>query len=84
MDFSADAMNPLLYETGTRYGVWHPASPDEMFAPGAFDRSVGKVTAVTAEGRTIGHDRLISAEVAEDGSGAMLTFEVVDRTGGAS
>lgn len=70
---------PFDQQPGERTTAWQPAGPDEVFASGAFDRSVGQLIVDQYEGRPVGHSRVIAAEVAEDGSGVMLTLEVVDR-----
>jgi hypothetical protein len=80
------SMPPLL-QVGVRYEAWQPAGTfevpgkgefQERFASGAFNRSVGKVIPLKIEERPVGHVRVISAEVAEDGSGVTFTYEIVD------
>src|SRR5690348_14332702 len=77
-----------LTEPGGRFDFWLPAEPVEVpgkgtfpqrFGPGAFNSSIGKIVPVKHEGRVIGHERVVAAEVADDGSGVMFTVEVVDR-----
>ena len=70
---------PSPFQPGTRSSFWQPAEAFERFAPGAFDRTIGQVIPLKYEGRVIGHQRVIAAEVADDGSGVMFTVEVVDR-----
>jgi phage head maturation protease len=76
-----------LLRPGMRYTFWSPAGTFEVpgkgefperFAPGAFDRTVGTVVPLTYEGSTIGRGRVISAEVAADGSGVSITYEVLE------
>ena len=76
---------PVL-QPGMRYTFWHPAGSvhvpgkgefAERFAPGAFDGTVGTEFPITLQGNVIGRGRLIEAEVAEDGSGVSLTYEVL-------
>lgn len=52
----------------------------EVFAPGAFDRAVGAVFPLRDEpgGRVLGHVRLLSADVADDGLSAAFACEVTD------
>jgi phage head maturation protease len=78
---------PPLLQVGIRYEIWQPAGTFEVpckgefqqqFAPGAFDRSVGKVVPLKIESRPVGHARVVSAEVAQDGSGVTFTYEIVD------
>lgn len=79
-------MNPLSLEPGTRYTAWEPAPTDYVpgkgevrsrFAPGSWDRQVGKVVPLKVEGTEVAQVRLVAAEVAEDGSGVSLTYEVL-------
>ena len=70
---------PFSQQPGERTTAWSPAAPGEVYAPGAFDRSIGQIIVDQLEGRPVGHSRIIAAEVAADGSGVMLTLEVVDR-----
>lgn len=62
---------------GDKFTTWQPAGDWERFAPGAFDSVIGQVVPLTYEGHRVGRCRLISAEVAADGSGAALLFEAV-------
>lgn len=70
---------PFNQQPGERMTAWAFAAPGEVYAPGAFDRSVGQIITDQLEGRPVGHSRIIAAEVAADGSGVTLTLEVVDR-----
>jgi phage head maturation protease len=49
----------------------------ERFAPGAFDSEIGKVVPLSAEGRVLGECEILSADVAEDGSGVMFTYRIL-------
>jgi hypothetical protein len=70
---------PFSQQPGDRTTSWMPAAPGEVYAPGAFDRSVGQIIVDKYGDVPVGHSRIIAAEVAEDGSGVTLTLEVVDR-----
>jgi phage head maturation protease len=83
------ASHPPMFEPGMRYTIWQPAGTvdipgkgefTERFAPGAFDGTVGKEVPLTYEEREIGRGRVVSAEVAEDGSGVSITYEVLERS----
>jgi hypothetical protein len=78
---------PPLFQVGVRYEAWQPAGTFEVpgkgefqqqFAPGAFDRQVGKIVPLKVAGRARGHVRVVAAEVAGDGSGVTFTYEIVD------
>lgn len=79
--------HPFMPQPGMRYTLWEPAGTidvpgkgefPQQFAPGAFNRSIGKVIPIKYEGREICQGRVISAEVADDGSGVSITYEVVN------
>jgi hypothetical protein len=79
---------PALDEPGMQSEFWQPADPfyvegkgwfPQKFMQGAFDGTVDQIVPMTYEGRLLGHVKIISAKVAEDGSGVMFTIEVVDR-----
>jgi hypothetical protein len=81
-------IRPHLDEPGMRSEFWQPADPfyvegkgwfPQKFMPGSFDSTVGQIVPMTYEGRLLGHVKVISATVAEDGSGVMFVIEVVDR-----
>lgn len=58
-----------------RIVVIERAQPDEVFAPNAFDRNVGKVVRLTAEGIEPVTGTLVAAQVADDGHSVTLTFD---------
>jgi hypothetical protein len=61
----------------TRISFWHPAEEHERFAPGAFDRAIGQQVPMKGpERQDLGLCTLVAAEVAEDGTGVLLTIEV--------
>jgi hypothetical protein len=51
----------------------------ESFSQGAFDSVIDQVVPVRFEERIVGWDRIIAAEVAEDGSGVTFTCEIINR-----
>jgi len=78
---------PFIPPVGTRVEQYQPAGvfqvpgkgeAEQKFAQGAFDGSVGKVVPITMEGRTIGSGRVISADVALDGSGVTIVYEITE------
>jgi hypothetical protein len=55
------------------------AAPDGgRFGPHAWDRVVGEIVPLKIYGETAGHVRLVAAEVVDDGTFALLTFEQVN------
>lgn len=55
-------------------------APDfELFAPGAFDRNIGKIVPMLLAGHIKpGRCRVVAAEIVDDGHAALITYEVVD------
>lgn len=80
---------PFRMELGARYQAWRPASwieipgrPDAellvKFPPGAFDSQLGSLLQMRRnDGIAVAVARMISADVAPDGSGCMFTFEII-------
>ena len=62
----------------TRFQIIQHADEGSPFAHNAFDGAIGKATTLKVEGRGVGETTLISAEVADDGKTARLTFETDD------
>lgn len=63
----------------TQISFWQPAGENERFASHAWDGQLGKQVPLKGPGgEDLGLCTLVSAEVAEDGSGVMLTIEVPD------
>ena len=82
----SEAMRFPLMAPGMRYTVWQPAGVypvpgkgefAQRFAPGSWDRAIGQVGTINWNGRPIGRGRIIAADVAEDGSGVTITYEVM-------
>lgn len=81
-----NANHPISLQPGTRYTAWEPAGTFDVpgkgefpqrFAQGAFDGTIGKEVPIKVQGVTIARGRVVSAEVAEDGSGVSITYEVL-------
>src|SRR5258708_2829131 len=58
-----------------------PAGENERFASGSSDAQVGKTVPFKLDDRHVADATVISAEVAEDGSGVSLTVEIPDMAG---
>jgi hypothetical protein len=75
----------------TRISFWQPAGTYDVpgkgqypqeYAPHAFDQAVGKQVPVKGPDRQdLGLCTVVAAEVAEDGTGVMLTIEVPENCG---
>lgn len=53
-----------------------------VFGPGDFSGSVGKVVPLRAGNEVVGHARVREAEVADDGSSVLFTYEITDLSPG--
>jgi hypothetical protein len=67
----------------TRISFWQPAGEHERFASHAFDGAIGKQVPLLKgpADEDIGLCMLVAAEVAEDGTGVLLTIEVLGSAG---
>jgi hypothetical protein len=86
--FSANTRAAFKSRGPKGFKILQRLSEHEIFALGAFDAQIGKVVPVnlrhTDEGpvlATAGFAKLVSAEIAEDGHSAVLTFETVEEGG---
>lgn len=59
-----------------RFTAWVPASEHERFAPGSWDSQIGHVGRAECFGAKIGRVIVRHADIAADGSGVTLTFDV--------